>query len=107
LVGFGWGSPAADKVVGICVQQKLPPGKTDNGLSEGGTQRTRLIGFACNLNAIEATKEVGCQWRLGRSRRVRVCSVPGEDMSYAPFIKLLVVTLRVAWFNFRGWNKRR
>jgi hypothetical protein len=28
-------------------------------------------------------------------------------MLYGPFINLLVVTLRAAWFNFRGWNKRR
>jgi hypothetical protein len=51
-----------------------------------------------------ANKEVAvnCGWLTGR---VRV-SVSGVIVSALPFINLLVVTLRAAWFNFRGWKKR-
>jgi hypothetical protein len=98
---FGWiwvGNPAADKGGGE---------KTDKRLSGGGTQRTRLIGFARRLTAIEATKEVAAN--CGRPVKARAGGVVllKGIMSYEPFIQLLVVTLRAAWFNFRGWNKRR
>jgi hypothetical protein len=63
--------------------------------------------FACDLHVIEATKEVGDQIAAG-SVMARAGGLGcWKIMSYEPFIKLLVVTLRAAWFNFRGWNKRR
>ena len=81
--------------------------KTDKRLSGGGTQRARLIGFARRLTAIEKTKEVAAN--CGQPVRARAGGVglSKGTMSYEPFIQLLVVTLRAAWFNFRGWNKRR
>jgi hypothetical protein len=52
-----------------------------------------------------ANKEVAvnCGWIDGR---VRVSAGNIIMMSGLPFINLLVVTLRAAWFNFRGWKKR-
>jgi hypothetical protein len=44
-VDLGGEARQQTKVVGIWVKQKLLPGKADNCLSEGGTQRTRLIGL--------------------------------------------------------------
>jgi hypothetical protein len=48
------GNPVADEV-----------GEDSQCLAEGGTQRTRLIGFARNLPAIEVTKEVGVRFAAG------------------------------------------
>jgi hypothetical protein len=59
------------------------------------------------LHAIEATKEIGGQSRLDRVMARAGGLDESKIMSYEPFIKLLIVTLRAAWFNFRGWNKRR
>jgi len=60
------GNPAADKGGGeACVQHKLPLGRQTSRLSEGGTQRTRLVGVARNLIVIEATKEVGVRFAAG------------------------------------------
>ena len=82
-------------------------GEDGQCLSGGGTQRARLIGFARSLTAVEATKEVAAY--CGRPVKARAGGVVllKGIMSYEPFIQLLVVTLRAAWFNFRGWNKRR
>jgi hypothetical protein len=60
------GNLAADKGGGeACVQHKLPFGRQTTRLSEGGTQRTRLVGVARNSIVIEATKEVGVQFAAG------------------------------------------
>jgi hypothetical protein len=44
---------------------------------------------------------VDCGRMVGR---VRV--VYKKIMSGLPYLNLLVVTVRAAWFNFRGWKKR-
>jgi hypothetical protein len=40
----------------------------------------------------------------GRMDKARACNL--KIMPVLPYIKLLVVTARAAWFNFRGWKKR-
>jgi hypothetical protein len=43
---------------------------------------------------------VGCS-------RITVARARGyKIMSPLPYLNLLVVTVRAAWFNFRGWTKR-
>jgi hypothetical protein len=42
---------------------------------------------------------------FGRTNVARACNLK-IIMPVLPYIKLLVVTARAAWFNFRGWNKR-
>ncbi|MEI7534974.1 MAG: hypothetical protein WCK57_11445 [Verrucomicrobiae bacterium] len=39
----------------------------------------------------------------GRMNEARACN---QKMPVLPYITLLVVTARAAWFNFRGWKKR-
>jgi hypothetical protein len=40
----------------------------------------------------------------GRIDEARACN--RKIMPVLPYIALLVVTARTAWFNFRGWKKR-
>jgi hypothetical protein len=88
------------------VRHKLPLGRqTSDCLEEGHS--ARLIGFARRLTAIEATKEVAASCGQPVKARAGGVVLLKGIMSYEPFIQLLVVTLRAAWFNFRGWNKRR
>lgn len=107
---FGWiwvGNPAAGKGGGDLGPAQAAARKTDKRLLGGGACRARLIGFARGLTVIEATKEVAANCGQPVKARAGGVGLLKGIMSYEPFIQLLVVTLRAAWFNFRGWNKRR
>jgi hypothetical protein len=53
-----------------------------------------------------ASRQQGGGGQLRLADRARARFRWKTDMSALPFINLLVVTLRAAWFNFRGWKKR-
>jgi len=69
--------------------------------AQGETRRTRPL--VCLWIQPRMIKEavVDCGRMVGR---VRV--VYKKIMSGLPYLNLLVVTVRAAWFNFRGWKKR-
>jgi len=106
-VDLGGEPGSGRKVVGTGVQQKLPPGRQISYLSKGGTRRTRLIGLpAIWMRLKRQGGRLSIADGLVKARAGGAGLLEGI-MLYEPFINLLVVTLRAAWFNFRGWNKRR
>jgi hypothetical protein len=66
---------------------------------QGETRRTRPL--VCLWIQPRMIKEavVDCSRMVGRVRVIK--QMPG-----LPYLNLLVVTVRAAWFNFRAWKKR-
>jgi hypothetical protein len=94
LFCFGWGTMRLRKQVGICFH-----GRAEATVEEHDACARR---FDRNL----ATHELGGGGQL----RLNVGGARAgakKNMTALPLINLLVVTVRTAWFNFRGWNKRR
>jgi hypothetical protein len=76
----------------------------------GGLPVSRSNEEERNARACQIWPKIGSRMKkematgLGRkTRRVRAIQ---KIMPVLPYIKLLVVTARTAWFNFRGWKKR-
>jgi hypothetical protein len=77
-------------------------------LGELGKNTTHApAGFVCSTYRA-STKEVAinCGW-VGVARAGRGLTMGIKIMPVFPYLNLLVVTARAAWFNFRGWKKRR
>jgi hypothetical protein len=75
------------------------------GIGEKYDARARWI---CPQTVSRINKGGGGQLRLGRCGACGSClAVAIKNMPVFPYLNLLVVTARVAWFNFRGWKKRR
>ncbi len=91
---FGWGAVAAVEVCG----DKLPLVVAVEDKEK--TRRTRPL--VCLGIQPRMIKEAVA----GRSRIDRARARGLKIMTPWPYITLLVVTVRAAWFNFRGWTKR-
>jgi hypothetical protein len=66
---------------------------------QGGNTTHAPAGFACGLTALQGGVS---HLRLESAWRVREFYF----MTTFAMLKVLVVTLRSVWFNFRGWKKR-
>jgi len=68
------------------------------------SQRQALLG---QLTAAETALRAGLNNTRGFGDTARAHMEPHVEGTMSYESRLLVVTLRAAWFNFRGWNKRR
>jgi hypothetical protein len=76
------------------------------GWGTGGKNTTHApAGFIRRTNRASIKGvAINCGW-VGEARAGRVCD-GNKIMPVLPYLNLLVVTARTAWFNFRGWKKR-
>ena len=77
-------------------------------LGELGKEYDARARRVCPLAESGTKKEVtiNCGWTsVARAGRILNFAIQNHD--HPVFINLLVVTVRAAWFNFRGWKKRR
>jgi hypothetical protein len=66
------------------------------------TRRTRRFGLPVNWPRMIQEAAANC----GRMHPARARARDIKNMPAWPYLTLLVVTLRRAWFNFHGCNKR-